>query len=216
MMAAQALPVSWEGKLVIDQSAVFKWQMTGGTSCTVADKGVVITLVMEVAAQAAAPEQVIGQVKRGNGRLVEGYFSKRGKGCRCAEMIPYKVDLVRQGEVQGCRYSPGLVGMTLTTGVLQMVRVCWLPDDPLMRHLHILTKRVTPVTGGAEEVMFRIELHGLVATPAASGHHAAFRLSGRGNLGGGHLRWLIATPKVEEKKAGKRQENRVHNLDILP
>lgn len=60
VMAAQALAVGWFGEAVILRAVFLQWEMAGGTTRSVACCIVGVTLGINVATQAAAPEHIVG------------------------------------------------------------------------------------------------------------------------------------------------------------
>jgi hypothetical protein len=110
-----------------------------------------------MAAQAAAAEQVVGKVKGGADSFVERNLRKGTKGGLGAKTGSRTVDFVSGGEMQGSGNLGHLPGMACAAGLLHLVRVGGLFDEPGMGLLLRCSLLVSAVAGGAGKIVAGVE-----------------------------------------------------------
>lgn len=155
-----------------------------------------------MAAQAAATEQVVGQIERRGDCQVDRDFRKRSKGGLGVKGGAHTVDFFCCGEMQGSSSLGYLSGMACAAGLLHLVRVGGLFDEPGMGLLLCCSLWVSLVAGGAGEIMAGVEPDRRMASLASGRAGRSFLRSG--------LFWslaLLATGQGQGKQAEKQQDS---------
>ena len=173
--------------------------MAGGAAGAAHRFRVGVAGIVHMAAQAAAAQQVVGKVKRGFDRLVDRDFRKRSKRGLGAKTGSYPIDLFGCGEMQGRGSLGHLATMACAAGLLHLVWVRWVADEPGMGLFLRCSFRVSAVAIGAGEIVA-----GVKSDLRMAAHTAGF--TSRGFLNNG-LFWslarLLATGKAQDKQAEK-------------
>lgn len=102
VMTTQALVVGRSGdEFMGDQFAVTVFEVAGGAAGPVPDLGVFISFIVDVAAEAASAEQVVGQLQGGGWRLDHRDFLEVCQVMVGPEMAADQIDRIAKGKMLG-------------------------------------------------------------------------------------------------------------------
>lgn len=170
IVAGEALAVSGGGeKGVRSQSAVLEVEVAGGTAGTVGDCRPVISLEEEMAAEAAPPEQVVGEGERGFRRLRLRDLQHGGEVCLGTEGAPDHVDETGQSEVACLTDVVDLLAVTCPAGRSHRIRMRGLGDQAGVGSFLVTARVVAVMAGDTGEIVAGVKLNGVAGTATGSG-----------------------------------------------
>ena len=167
VVAAQALSISGGTKGMGLQFPARKGEMAGATTCAVGNRRILVTRGINMAAQAAAAEHVVGQCERGCNRSGDRDVNWCCQVILCAKMYPDRVDFFTEGEVEGMRRIGYLPGMACAAGSFHVHWVGRFSYQAGVGFIDIPFIIEAAMTGGAGQIVGRIELDHFMATCAA-------------------------------------------------
>ncbi len=150
VMAVQALAVGRAAdKGMGDGLAAGKFQMTGGAAGTAPGFRIAVAGGVKVAAQAAAPQHVVGQAGQRGDLLLLGHGNEGGEILLGPEGAANDVDLVFHGEMEAVVHPGHLLRVTGATTLFHMVGMGRETDQAGMRLIGGQSRRVTAMAPGA-------------------------------------------------------------------
>jgi len=200
IVAAQALIVRWRDKGVGLQLSSLEREMAGAATRAMGNCGVIVTRGIDMAAQAATAEHVVGQrLRRRQSCGVRDVRRCVQRGLR-AEMPPDRVDFVMEGEMQGLRRFFELLGMTAAAGYRHVRRMGGPGDQSGMGLLDPAFIVKALMAGYAGQVVGGIQLDVVMAADATD-------FSGRRHCGLGRGRSLSFWRSLLGTATAQKQEN---------
>ena len=175
--------------------------MAGAAACAMGYSWIIITSGIDVAAQTAAAEHIVGQRERGCQRGAVGYGRWGCQAVLRAKMCPDRVDFFAEGEMQGMGRVGYLPGMAFAAGRRHVCRVAWLDNQTGMGLVDLPFRIEAVMTGNAGQGVGRIELD-FAMTPCATGYSGW----GRYWLGGGSF-WRFWNISFLATATAQQQEN---------
>lgn len=154
LAVARASEKPMRGKLPVSE-----FEVAGGAACAVGDGWVIISLEVEMAAQAAASKEIVGEPDS-----IFWFGCDRDLGQRlqiggCTEGVTHAIDEVFQGEMWGMLDIFDLCRVAFATAYGHRLGMCRLADKTEVGKVFFRRIVVALVAGGAGQIMIFVQFH---------------------------------------------------------
>ena len=200
VVATQALKVRGGTKGMGLQFSACEGEVAGTTTCAMSNGRILITRRIDMAAQAASAEHIVGQCERGCKRSGDRDVLRSGQAVLRAKTGPDRVDFFAKSEMQGMGRIGYLPGMACTAGSCHVRRVGGFSNQADVGLVDLPFIIEAAMAGGAGQIVGRVEFNRFVATCATG----CFGLNRYRLAGGNYLRFwrsrILGTATAEQQE----------------
>ncbi len=167
VVATQALIIPGGTKGMGLQFPALEGEVAGATTCAMSNGRILVSRRIDMAAQTAAAEHVVGECERGCNRSGDRDVCRSSEAVLRTKMGPDRIDFFAKGEMQGMGRVGYLPGMACAAGSCHVHGVGRFSYQTGVGFIDLPFIVEAAMAGGAGQVVGRIEFDRFVATCTA-------------------------------------------------